>query len=582
MTTQRTIPTSRPSDLPDFQIFSDGDPLSQAHNVLSVIVSKSANKIPYAQIIMLDGDPSSEDFPLSNEEFFIPGREIEIKAGYHGSVETIFKGIVIKHGLKARMEKPSMLVVEAKDQSVKMTVGRKNRYFQDISDSDMFEEILGEYPLSNNLESTQESHQEMVQYYCTDWDFVLSRAEKNGMLVIPDDGEVNIKKPVVESEASLTLVYGATVLEFEVEMDARNQFSSIKGNSWDYSNQELVESEAEDPGIDQAGNLQEADLSGVINLDKLELNHGGRVSEQELQGWADAAAVKSSLSKIRGRVKCQGFSEIKPGNTIELEGIGNRFYGLMFVSGITHQFADNQWTTDIYTGLSPEWFSRSEEIIDTKAAGLLPGINGLQIGIVTALEGDPDGENRIKIKCPIINNDNEGIWARISTLDAGENRGAFFRPEIDDEVILGFLNDDPRDPIVLGMLNSSAKPAPLTESDENNEKGFVSRSGMKVVFNDDKISTTIETPSGNKIVLNEDEGSILIEDENSNKAEMTSDGIAFESASDIIIKASGDVNIEGTNINIKASGSFKAEGSSGAELSTSAAAVVKGSIVQIN
>ncbi len=582
MATQRTIPTSRPSDLPDFQIFSDGNQLNRAQNVLSVIISKSVNKIPYAQIILLDGDPAAEDFPLSNEEFFIPGKEIEIKAGYHGDVETIFKGIVIKHGLKAKRDKPPVLVVEAKDVSVKMTSGRKNRYFTEMTDNELIEDIISEYGQNNIVENTSETHKEMVQYYCTDWDFIVSRAEKNGMLVIPDDGEIKIKKPTIESQAILTLIYGATVLEFELEMDARNQYSSIKGNSWDYSNQEVVESEAEDPGIDQAGNLQEEDLAEVIDLENLELKHGGRVSEQELQAWADAAALKSSLSKIRGRVRCKGFSEIKPGDTIELEGVGERFYGKMFVSGITHQFADNQWTTDIFTGLSPDWFSQSKEIIDTKAAGLLPGVNGLQIGIVTTLEGDPDGENRIKVKCPILHNEDEGIWARVSTLDAGDNRGSFFRPEIRDEVIVGFLNDDPRDPIVLGMLNSSAKPAPLTESDDNNEKGFVTRSGMKVLFDDDKISTTIKTPNGNKIVISDDEGSILIEDENSNKIEMDSDGISMESASDINIKASGDVNIEGTNVNAKASVKFKAEGASGAELSTSAIAEIKGSMVKLN
>ena len=37
--------------------------------------------------------------------------------------------------------------------------------------------------------------------------------------------------------------------------------------------------------------------------------------------------------------------------------------------------------------------------------------------------------------------------------DAGENRGSFWRPEIGDEVVLGFLNSDPRDAIILGMLN---------------------------------------------------------------------------------------------------------------------------------
>jgi hypothetical protein len=105
---------------------------------------------------------------------------------------------------------------------------------------------------------------------------------------------------------------------------------------------------------------------------------------------------------------------------------------------------------------------------------------------------------------------------------------------------------------------------------------------MKFIFDDDKVSITTETPNGNKIILSEAEGSILIEDENSNKMELTSEGINMESAGDINIKASGDVNIEGVNIKIKAQAQFKAEGSAGAEMSTSGQAVVKGSLVMIN
>jgi Rhs element Vgr protein len=581
MAQQRTIPASMATDLPTFTIIADGNPISREYNILSIIVSKSVNKIPFAQIMMLDGDPSSEDFPLSNEEFFVPGAEIEIEAGYHSSTETIFKGIVIKHGLKARREKPSILVVEAKDESVKMTVGRKNRYFEEVSDSEVMEEIIDEYGLSKDVESTAESHKEMVQYYSTDWDFVVSRAEKNGMLVMCDDGEVKIKKPTVESEGSLMLVYGATVLDFEMEMDARNQFSSIKSESWEYSTQVVVETDSADPGIDQAGNLRVEDLAGVVDLDELDLRHGGYVSEQELQAWADAAAMKSALSKIRGRVKCQGFSDIKPGDTLEIEGIGDRFNGMMFASGVAHQFSDNQWFTDIYVGLDPKWFSQKEEIIDDKAAGLLPGINGLQIGIVTDLE-DPDGEDRVKVKLPMISTEDEGVWTRVASLDAGDNRGAYFRPEIDDEVIIGFINDDPRDPVILGMLNSSAKPAPITGSNDNHEKGFVTRSEMKVIFNDDEISTTIETPNGNKIVLTDQDGGIFIEDENGNKMEMTSDGILIESPADINIKASGDVNIEGININAKASAQLVAEGSASAEFKAGGNATIQGAIVQIN
>ena len=83
----------------------------------------------------------------------------------------------------------------------------------------------------------------------------------------------------------------------------------------------------------------------------------------------------------------------------------------------------------------------------------------------------PDGEDRVQVRVPVINSQDDGLWARVATLDAGENRGSFFRPEIGDEVVLGFLNDDPRDPIILGMLNSSAKPAPITASIRLSRKG---------------------------------------------------------------------------------------------------------------
>ncbi len=154
---------------------------------------------------------------------------------------------------------------------------------------------------------------------------------------------------------------------------------------------------------------------------------------------------------------------------------------------------------------------------------------------------------------------------------------------IGDEVIVGFVNDDPRAPIVLGALHSGAKPSPIEPSDDNHEKGIVTRSGMKLLFNDDLNQIDIETPNGNTIKISDDSGSLEIKDENGNAIELNSDGITMSSAKDITLNAaSGDITIEGININLKASAQFTAEGSAGAEVSTSAIAVLKGSLVQIN
>ncbi|MEL6625193.1 MAG: phage baseplate assembly protein V, partial [Bacteroidota bacterium] len=165
----------------------------------------------------------------------------------------------------------------------------------------------------------------------------------------------------------------------------------------------------------------------------------------------------------------------------------------------------------------------------------------------------------------------------------GAGRGTFFLPEIEDEVIIGFINGDPRDPVVLGMLHSSNKPAPLEASNDNHEKGIVTRSDMKLLFNDETKTLQMETPAGKKVLLDEDQGVIQLEDENGNKIVMDSSGIVIESASDLVLKAGANLQAEGSaNLELKAGASFKAEGSAGAEVTTSAVAVLKGSLVQIN
>jgi Rhs element Vgr protein len=582
MSDERIVPTPAPSDLATFRILTDGQEISSEYHVVSVSVTKAVNRIASARVCLLDGDTAKEDFEVGNSDDLVPGKEIEILAGYHSDETTIFRGIITGQGVKVRKNKPSMLVVECRDKAVKMTIGRKSAYYHDAPDSEIAEEIINEYGLEADVETTGLRHKKMVKYYSTDWDFIVSRSEINGKLVIVDDGKVQVKAPDTGQDPSLSLVYGSTIMEYEAEMDARTQFSGIKSSSWDHANQEMLEQESEAPSFSEHGNIDGSGLADVIGLEEYDMKHTGGVVDQELKAWSDAKLLKSRLAKIIGRVKCQGYGEIKPGNMLELKGVGDRFNGASFVTAVRHQLSTENWETDIQFGLPLKWFSKSEDIIDTPASGLLPAVHGLQIGVVTQLQDDPDGEDRVQVRMPVIDPQEEGIWARIASLDAGENRGAFFRPEIGDEVAMGFLNDDPRDPVIIGMLNSSAKPAPITASDDNHEKGFVTRSEMKLLFDDDKKSVTIETPNGNKIVVSDDSGSILLEDENGNKIEMNSDGITIDSPGDINIKAGGDINAEGTNTNVKAGAQFKAEGSSGAEVSTGATAVLKGSLVQIN
>ena len=156
------------------------------------------------------------------------------------------------------------------------------------------------------------------------------------------------------------------------------------------------------------------------------------------------------------------------------------------------------------------------------------------------------------------------------------------RPEIGDEVVVGFLDGDPRDPVVLGGLHSSAKAPPLDGSDDNHEKALVTRAGMRIHWNDDSVTLTIDTPAGNSLVLDEDGKAVTLTDQSGSRVTLDDKGITLDSPKDITLKATGDVKIEGKNVTVKAQAQLGAEGGAQAEFKSSGTTVVKGAMVNIN
>ncbi len=589
MTSESTIPTPATPDICTVSLLLGGKEIPGEYHVLSILVEREVNRIPYAKVVLQDGEASKSTFPASNTALFVPGQEVEIQLGYRSQNTKVFRGVIIKHSIKMR-KSASQLLFECRDVAVKMTGGTKSKYFLEKKDSAIIEDLISAYSgLSKSVEATKPELKEVVQYQVSDWDFLVCRAEANGQVVTVEDGKINVATPTTSGSPVLEVRYGATMLEFDAEIDARWQSKAVKASSWNAADQEVLLADAKEPQLKTGGNLKAGDLAAIAGSDATEIMHGGQLLKDELQAWADGRLLRERLSKVRGRVKFQGFAKIMPGNMIKVTGVGERFEGEIYVSGVRHSVANGNWETDIQFGLSAESFSNAYHLHAQPAAGLIPAVSGLQIGIVTALESDPEGEDRIKVKLPMVSTKDDGVWARLSTLDAGKDRGTFFRPEIDDEVIVGFLNDDPRYPVILGMVHSSKHVAPEPASDKNHIKGYVSREKMKMTFDDEKKVMSFETPGGNKMVFSEEDKGIVIQDQNGNKITMNDSGIQIESSKDISFKASKDVKAEGANVELKAQTGLKLSGSASAELSGanlsvkgSGSTVIKGGVVQIN
>ncbi|WP_341328758.1 type VI secretion system tip protein VgrG [Methylotuvimicrobium sp. KM2] len=588
MRNESAIPTPATPDVCTVALLIDGTEIPGQFQVLSVSVNKELNRIPSATIQLKDGEAAQADFPASNTGLFIPGQKIEIQFGYRSQNVTVFKGMIVKHSIKLRKNE-SFLILDCRHEAVKMTSGIHSRYFTEQKDSDIIETLFGDYGLTGTSDTTEPDLQEVVQFESTDWDFMLCRAEANGFVVNVGDDAITVGKPATGEESVVKVGYGSTLLELDAEIDARLQSPGIKATAWHAADQALIEAEASEPESASAGNIDAETLAAILGTEMHELRHGGGLSQPELKAWADARLLKERLARIRGRAKFQGIAEVMPGTVIEVSGIGERFAGLFYVSGVRHCVSGGNWETDAQLGLSPDLFAETYNLRPLPASGLLPSVCGLQMGVVTVLENDPKGEDRIKIRLPLVDTADEGIWARLATLDAGDGRGTFFRPEIGDEVVVGFLGDDPRYPVVLGMCHSSAKPAPEPAKDDNHLKGYISREKMTLSFDDENKIVVLETPGGNRLILSEDEQAVIIEDQNGNKVTLNADGIKLESIKDLILKAAGDVKIEGINTELSAQAEFKASGSGSAEISGasttvkgSASTTIQGGVVQIN
>jgi len=531
-------PGSEPAtDVVTRKVFINGTPLSNEILLSQITVNKSFNKIASAKMIFMDGSASDRNFSLSNDDKFKPGNTIKIQLGYHGEADTVFEGIIIKHGIKVRQQASSLLMIEAKDKAIKLTMARKSIYHINKTDSDVITDLAAD--LDNDIDITIFSHKQLVQFDTTDWDFIVTRAEANGMFVLTDDGKLIAKRPSVDGAPALTATYGDNIWDFEAEMDARKQVKEITSHSWDFTKQKVEESDPGSVTFSENGNISSDDLGAVLNAE-IKLNHSGNLTESQLQDWSDAYAMRNHLLKIAGRVRIQGKASVKPGNIIKLAGVGDRFNGNVFVTGVLHHY-EGFWQTDIQFGWRDDWFYKKEDVMNKPAAGLLPGINGLQIGVVLDVDDTEDGgQYRIKVHVPIITSGNEGIWARVSTLDAGDSRGVYFRPQVGDEVVLGFLNDDPREAIVLGYLHSKdSKKSPLPEDEGQEQYGFVTKEKMKLIFDDSnkRITIVATTPSGEKsIVMNDDSSAFELKDENGNTIKMDASGITIQSSKNVIIK----------------------------------------------
>lgn len=586
--------------LASFTITVNGTAIPTEYQVASIEIEQTANRIARASIVLPDGDASTQDFAISSAATFVPGASISIQLGYDNTNSEVFSGIITGQRLSLTAGSGSTLEVECRDKAIMLTVGRKSSAYASSKDSDAISTILSNAGLTADVAATTPQQEALIQYDSSDWDFIVTRAEINGLLVLTQNGTVKVFDPLTQSDPTVTITQGIDLFGFDGTLDAVGQLDEVTANAWDPGTLKLINATA-NASFAGPGNLTTKKLAGAMGQATVNLRTAGAETNDGLTGWAKAQVAKSTLAKIVATATVQGRSDLVPAQTVTLAGLGDRFNGTHLITGMRHRLRDGNWTCDLLLGLERQWFVQEHDVSTPPAAGLLPGIGGLFCGTVLKIDSDPDNGFRIQVEIALFNDSNAGIWARMAHFHATDGAGAFFLPEIGDEVLVGFLNGDPRFPVILGSLYSkNRKPnSALTPDSKNSHKAIYTKAGSFLDFNDEDKIITLSTPGGNKLVLDDKNGQIQLVDQNGNSIQMDSSAIALKSAAALNAQAAttmslkgdsgitaessgGDVSVTGTNVSVTANAQLTAKGSASAEIQGGAQLTLKGGMVMIN
>lgn len=186
-----------------------------------------------------------------------------------------------------------------------------------------------------------------------------------------------------------------------------------------------------------------------------------------------------------------------------------------------------------------------DDIIDSRMAR---GLGGCFYGVYPALVTDivdPDGQGRVRIRLPWAPDEDGSsyeVWARVATMMAGNDRGTWFIPDVEDEVLVAFEGGDTRRPYVVGALwnGQDAAPESMDGAGNNYLKVIRSRNGVKITLDDTdgQEQLILETPGGQKVTIKDGPGVVEAVDSSGNSVKMESSGVTVTASSKVTINAS--------------------------------------------
>ncbi|MHB0858032.1 MAG: VgrG-related protein [Anaerolineae bacterium] len=566
----------------------DGEDLpAQAMNDLLEVTVDSSLHLPDAFTLHLH----DEDLGWVDEGPFVLGKEVEIAAQPEGggSSRVLIKAEITAIEPEFGEGTLATLLVRGYDRSHRLHRGSHSAAYLQMTDSDIAARVAQEAGLRPQVDATSEVYEHVLQHNQSHMAFLTERARRIGYEVYLEDRTLHFQSPPSGGDA-LELEWGRQLRSFRPRQSVLEQVDEVIVKGWDPSTRQTITGQAgrgsAEPQTGQ-GDSGAGTASAAFGSARRVVVDQPVTTQAEADSLAQALCDELSGAHIEAEGWCYGLPELRAGRQVRITSVGRRFSGSYLVTSATHIYrAGSGYTTSFAIH-----GRRNETILALlgtagKDGGTTPAP---VIGIVTNND-DPKGWGRIKVRFPWISDDVESAWARVTGVGAGPDRGLYWLPEINDEVLLAFEQGDWNRPIVLGGLwnGQDSPPIPNHEALENgavHRRTLVTRAGHRLTLTDGADEgVVLETAGGHRLTLADQDQQVVVE--TSGGLVLTLDDgqrkVTLESTGDLALKAGANLTIEATaNLELKGQ-MFSLQGSAKGEVDGGGMLDVKGGMVKIN
>lgn len=437
-------------------------------------VVQQVNGIPSLRMTLKRKDTSPMKWDMFDRDVasFVPGTKIALSMPMP-TVErtwTLFAGIVTSQRIVWDKDQSNpVLMVRAEHALRKLDGPLVSDIYQKRSDKSVLTELLEKYVTLGKNDIKGPDHEQLIQWRCSHWYWLRRRLRASGIWLLPHMDKVDCVLPSL-SGARIHKIHPTAdvpdlpVLE-QVEWQCDNSTISaqMEGRHWDIAQQNVSPTVLANPAQIGSGGLDPRRIRSLTN-ETWQFYDAVSLVDGEMQPKLDGRFLMQHAAAVTTRLTLRADAQTlryRLGDIVELGGLGTRASGRALMCGIRHRWDPPHFTTTVTTGLDDPL------AIDAAA---LPRASALTVAVVADYEEDETQADRIRIRLPELGE--QTIWARFAKPFASAGSGFHLYPKPKDEVLVAFIDDDPRYPVVLGATHNPVNMAPMPDDAKTDRQAW--------------------------------------------------------------------------------------------------------------